>query len=110
MDLIKENMYLISNWLRSYPGMTPGWCEPPDGAQKWNPKSSSYLKALKAWQYPKISELHFQKIPWKITDLKINFVILEVINSISSLKNDEISFVLLIKLWMLYAVSMKSTR
>ena len=44
---------------------------------------------------PKISELPLQKIPWKNTDLKRNFVILEIINSISSLKNEEISFVLL---------------
>ena len=31
-------------------------------------------------------------------------------NSVSTLKNDEISFALLIKLWTLYAVSMKSIR
>ena len=31
-------------------------------------------------------------------------------NSISTLKNDEIGFALLIKLWVLYAVSMKSIR
>ena len=43
-------------------------------------------------------------------NLKRNFVILEIINSISSLKNSGISFVLLIKLWMVYAVSMKSIR
>ena len=43
-------------------------------------------------------------------DLKRNFVTLEIFNSISSLKNDGISFVLLIKLWMVYAVSMKSIR
>ena len=42
--------------------------------------------------------------------MKRNFVILEIINSISSSKNDGISFVLLIKLWMVYAVSMKSMR
>ena len=96
--------------IQKQPGVTPGWCEPPDGVQKWNPKSSSYLKALKAWKYSKVSELHFQKIPWKITDLKINFVILEIINSISTLKNDEISFVFLIKLWTLYVVLMKSIR
>ena len=41
---------------------------------------------------------------------KRNFVILEIINSISSLKNEEISFVLLIKLWTVCAMSMKSTR
>ena len=41
---------------------------------------------------------------------KRNFVILEIINSISSLKNDEISFVLLIKLRMVHALSMKSIR
>ena len=46
-------------------------------------------------EYPKISKLPLQKISWKITDLKRNFVILEIINSISSLKNEEISFVLL---------------
>ena len=39
---------------------------------------------------------------------KRNFVILEIINSISSLKNEEISFVLLIKLWTVCAMSMKS--
>ena len=43
-------------------------------------------------------------------DLKRNFVTLEIFNSISSLKNDGISFVLLIKLWMVYAMSMKSIR
>ena len=46
-------------------------------------------------EYPKTSELPLQKIPWEITDLKRNFVILEIINSISSLKNEEISFVVL---------------
>ena len=81
---------------------------PPDGLQKWNPESSSYLKVVNTWKSPKISELYFQKIPWKITNLKRNFVILDIINSIFSLKNDGISFVLLIELWMAYAVSMKS--
>ena len=85
MGFRKENIYLIPNWFRSNSSVTPGCCEPPDGVQKWNPKSSSYLKVLKAL---KISELHFQKIPWKITDLKINFVTLEILNPISSLKND----------------------
>ena len=54
------------------------WCEPPDGVQKWNPKSSSYLKLLKAWkylildcsiptEYPKISELplHERLLIWR---------------------------------------------
>ena len=62
------------------------------------------LKAWKFWtilprEYPKISELPFQKISWEIKDMNRNFVILEIINSISSLKNEQISFVLLIKLW-----------
>ena len=35
---------------------------------------------------------------------------LEIINSISSLKNEEISFVLLIKLWTVCALSVKSIR
>ena len=39
-----------------------------------------------------------------------NFCYLEIINSMFSLKNDEISFVLLEKLLMVYAVSMKSIR
>ena len=84
-------------------------CELPDGVQKSNPKSSSYVKVLKAWkkrildcsiprEYPKINELLLQEIPWKIIDLKRILVILEIINSISSLKNEEISFVILIKL------------
>ena len=98
MDFRKKNMHLIPN------------CEPPDRVQKWNPESSSYLKVVNIRKYPKISELYFQKIPWKITDLKRNFVILEIINSISSSKNDGISFILLIKSWMVYAVSMKSMR
>ena len=110
IDFIKENIYLIPNWFRSNPRVTPGWCEPLDGVHKWNRKTFSYLKILKSWKYAKISQLHFQKIPWKITDLKISFLILEIINSISSFKNDEICFVLLIKLWTLYAVSMKSIR
>ena len=76
------------------------WCEPHDGVRK----------ELKAWKYTKISELPRQKIAWKNTDLKINFVILRIINSICSLKNDEISFVLLIKLWTVCAMSMKSIR
>ena len=92
------------------PGVSPGWCEHPDRVQKWSPGSSSYSKVVNTWQYPKISELYFQKIPWKITDLKRNFVILEIINSISSLKNDGITFVFLIKLWMIHAMSMKSIR
>ena len=58
--------------------------EPPNGVRKQNSKSSSYLKVLKAWKYPKISELPIQKVPWKITNLRRNFVILEIINSISS--------------------------
>ena len=73
-------------------------------------KAQTILRHLKPKNTPKVSELHFQKIPWKITNLKRNFVILKVINSISSLKNDEISFVLLIKLWTVYAESMKSIR
>ena len=111
MDFRKENIHLIPNWFRSNPGVSLGWCEPPDGVQKWNPESSSYLKVVNStWKSPKISELYFQKKPWKITDLKRNFVILEIINSISSSKNDGISFILLIKSWMVYAVSMKSMR
>ena len=58
--------------------------ESPNGVRKQNSKSSSYLKVLKAWKYPKISELPIQKVPWKITNLRRNFVILEIINSISS--------------------------
>ena len=27
------------------------WCEPPDGVQKWNPKSSSYFKEFKLWKW-----------------------------------------------------------
>ena len=77
-------MPVLSQWVQ--------WCEPPDEVQKWDPKSSSYLKVLKAWKYPKISELPLQKIPWKINGLKRKFVILEIINSISLLKNDEIKF------------------
>ena len=76
------------------------WCEPHDGVRK----------VLKAWKYTKISGLPPQKIARKNTDLKINFVILQIINSICSLKNDEISFVLLIKLWTVCAMSMKSIR
>ena len=86
------------------------FCEPTDVVQKWNSKSSSYLKVLKAWKYPKISELPLQKIPWKINGLKRKFVILEIINSISLLKNDEIIFVLLRKLWTVCSMPMKSIR
>ena len=87
MDFRKENIHLIPNWFRSNPGVSLGWCEPPDGVQKWNPESFSYLKVVNStWKSPKISELYFQKKPWKITDLKRNFVILEIINSIFSLQ------------------------
>ena len=96
-------------------GVGPRW------SRKWNPKSFSYLKVLKGWKYlilscsiprecPKISELPLQKIPWKITDLNKNFVTLEIIISISSLNNEEISFVLLSKLWTICAMSIKSIR
>ena len=46
----------------------------------------------------------------KYFEEKRNFVILEIINSISSLKNEEISFVILSKLWRVCAMSMKSIR
>ena len=86
------------------------WCEPTDVVQKWSPKSSSYLKVLKACKYPEISELPLQKIPWEMTNLKRNFVILEIIDSASSIKNDKISFALLIKLLTVCAMSLKSKR
>ena len=84
-----------------YGALDSTWrCEPHDGIRK----------VLKAWKYTKISELPRQKIAWKNTDLNIIFVILQIINSICSWKNDEISFVLLIKLWTVCAMSMKSIR
>ena len=75
-----------------------------------NETRSSYLKVAKAWKYPKIKEWYFQKTPWKITDLKRNFIILEITHCICSVKNNGISFLLPIKLWMVYAVSVKSIR
>ena len=56
------------------------------------PEKKIILEIYIPREYPKISELPLQIIPWKIADLKINFVILEIINSISSLKYEEISF------------------
>ena len=48
------------------------------------------------------------KMPWKITILKRNFGILEVIKSISYFKNEESSFLFLIKLQAVNSVSIIS--
>ena len=61
MDFGKENIHLIPNWLRSNPGKSQGWCEPPDGVQKWNSESFSYLKVVNIWKSPKNKWIIFSK-------------------------------------------------
>ena len=61
---------------------------------------------------PKLSGLPFRKIPWKVVDWKRNFVILEIINSIYLFLKNWINcfFFLLVKLYAVHAVSLKSTK
>ena len=60
----------------------------------------------------KLSGLPFRKIPWKVVDWKRNFIILEIINSIYLFLKNWINcfFFLLVKLYAVHAVSLKSTK
>ena len=62
--------------------------------------------------YPKLSGLPFRKIPWKVVDWKRNFIILEIINSIYLFLKNWINcfFFLLVKLYAVHALSLKSTK
>ena len=43
------------------------WCELLDGVQKWNPKSSSYLKVFKTIFFKKLQTVHAMSIKSMIT-------------------------------------------